>query len=200
MCPDLEQSLGFAWPVFLLPILWIAIGAMCGLLAAVVSRASRDIWGTMMAGCGFANATGLPITLLTALAGSDEHKLQNYLLLVSIYQILFPTINWTVGRKMLSKAKEEEISEELESNLNLHIATEKSSATALELPDKTKPPKTELAGIWERVGVGGSGASSHRHTLCFHNVHPPYPWPPFLEGSFRGHRSIQERPCSGVVV
>merc|ERR1712232_914933 len=47
LCPDLEMSIGFAWPLFTLLILWVTFGAMCGLLAAVVSRASRDLWGTM---------------------------------------------------------------------------------------------------------------------------------------------------------
>lgn len=140
LCPDLETSIGFAWPLFLLPILWVTIGAVCGLLAALASRTSRDLWGTMMAGCGFANATGLPITLLTAFAGSDEQRLRNYLLLVSIYQVLFPMINWTVGRKLLSKKEEDE--DELRSGLHtspsgVHTDLANHQQENPAMPDKT---------------------------------------------------------------
>lgn len=150
LCPDLEESLRFAWPLFILPILWVSTGMVCGLLTAVVSRAPRDIWWTMMAACAFSNSTGLPITLLTALSSANlggrhlNHNKQQreYLLLVSIYQVLYPMIQWTVGRRLLEQKEEDD--EELESTLRRDL--EELQQTIPELPDRI--PKRKKLQSW----------------------------------------------------
>jgi predicted permease len=133
----------------------------------------------MMAGCGFANATGLPITLLTAFAGSDEQKLRNYLLLVSIYQVLFPMINWTVGRKLLSKPEEDE--DELRSGIHrgpsgMHTNLAQHQQEVPELPDKVVQRPKETWGQFARGLVSSALvppviAILSAFTICMLHVH-----------------------------
>merc|ERR1719238_1564606 len=85
LCPELLHSIVSLWPLLLLPLIWVGSGLLLGLLAAKVSAAG-NLWGTVVAACAFGNSTGLPITLLSALAsvpvtGTSASQLQQWVLL-----------------------------------------------------------------------------------------------------------------------
>jgi len=108
-CPDLVVLLRRAWPMLVLPFLWVGIGVVCGLVGAKISGAPSHLRGTIVAASAFGNSTGLPIVLLTAIAqsgivdvsGGRELAKRNFLLLLSIYQITYPMIQWTVAGRLL---------------------------------------------------------------------------------------------------
>lgn len=109
MCPQLATILSTAWPMMIFPFAWVGIGVCCGFLAAQVSCVPSNLYRTLIAAVAFGNSTGLPIVLLTAIAqsnvlqtglGSDMEK-RNFLLLLSIYQITYPLIQWSVAGQLL---------------------------------------------------------------------------------------------------
>jgi len=63
-CPALLRALLGAWPMLVFPVLWVVLGVSLGAAAARVSRAPPELHGTILAACGFANSTGLPIVPL----------------------------------------------------------------------------------------------------------------------------------------
>eukprot|EP00928_Gymnodinium_smaydae_P041850 TRINITY_DN2826_c0_g1_i1.p1 TRINITY_DN2826_c0_g1~~TRINITY_DN2826_c0_g1_i1.p1 ORF type:complete len:444 (-),score=46.75 TRINITY_DN2826_c0_g1_i1:142-1338(-) len=114
LCPDLAVALSSAWPMLIFPFLWVCIGALCGLAAARLSNAPADVRRTAIAATAFGNSTGLPIVLLTAIAqagildiaGTPSAQSRNFLILLSIYQIMYPLIQWTVAGHLLAAKTE----------------------------------------------------------------------------------------------
>merc|ERR1719456_1938387 len=88
---------------------------LLGSTAARWTKAPAELRGPVIACCGFANSTGLPIVLLSSIAAADvlgfgepwdpELQERNLLMLLSIYQIFYPMIQWTVGRWLLTSAR-----------------------------------------------------------------------------------------------
>eukprot|EP00929_Paragymnodinium_shiwhaense_P029907 TRINITY_DN17050_c0_g1_i1.p1 TRINITY_DN17050_c0_g1~~TRINITY_DN17050_c0_g1_i1.p1 ORF type:complete len:410 (+),score=23.73 TRINITY_DN17050_c0_g1_i1:134-1363(+) len=109
-CPELSAVLRSAWPMMVLPFIWAGIGAFSGLFAVRISCTPDELRRTVIASCAFGNSTGLPIVLLTALSHSGDilslgvgidMELRNFLLLLSLYQITYPMIQWTIGGWLL---------------------------------------------------------------------------------------------------
>lgn len=109
LCPDLAMSLLSAWPFLLFPILWVASGIACGMLAATIGRVPPGLRRTTWAACAFGNSTGLPIVLFTAIsqAGivngglSGIAQERQLFLLLSVYQITYPPLQWCIGTILL---------------------------------------------------------------------------------------------------
>lgn len=109
-CPDLRHSLVAAWPMLLLPFLWVAFGALTGRVASFL--APRNLKGTAIVACAFPNSTGLPITLLSALSNvpltkdpTPSTQMRAFLLMLSIYQITYPVLQWGIGGRILKERK-----------------------------------------------------------------------------------------------
>lgn len=86
-------------------MVWVTFGLSLGLLAAKLSSAD-DLWGTVVAACAFGNSTGMPLTILSALAsvhinGNSASQLQQWILLLSIYQVTYPLLQWSLGAALL---------------------------------------------------------------------------------------------------
>ncbi|KAJ8601605.1 hypothetical protein CTAYLR_008453 [Chrysophaeum taylorii] len=120
-CPALTHSLRKGWPILLLPAVYVGAGLLVGRLAAILGRAGDDFRRTAQAAVAFGNSTGLPITLLTAIAsqkalntddddddGDDDDGSSsslgttNPLLFLSVYLVLYPILQWSVGGWLLS--------------------------------------------------------------------------------------------------
>jgi len=107
------DTLGYAWPFLILPLMWVLIGITCGFLTTKICCCPRYLRGTVVAACTFGNSTGLPIVIVTAitqtmaLSASDtaEIQLQHCLLLLSIYQIMYPCLQWGLGAQLLKNFK-----------------------------------------------------------------------------------------------
>eukprot|EP00928_Gymnodinium_smaydae_P062647 TRINITY_DN46465_c0_g1_i1.p1 TRINITY_DN46465_c0_g1~~TRINITY_DN46465_c0_g1_i1.p1 ORF type:complete len:421 (+),score=37.26 TRINITY_DN46465_c0_g1_i1:40-1302(+) len=116
LCPKLAVVLRSAWPMLIFPFLWVCIGVSCGLAAARLSNTPGHLRRTAIAATGFGNSTGLPIVLLTAIAeagildiaGTSGAQSRNFLILLSIYQITYPLIQWTVAGYLLTAKSESE--------------------------------------------------------------------------------------------
>jgi predicted permease len=100
--------------MLLFPFLWVGVGVLCGLVVVTICRPPKELARTVIAACAFGNSTGLPIVLLTAIAQAGVVQFpttidvatqqRGFLLLLSIYQITYPMIQWSVGGRLLVPA------------------------------------------------------------------------------------------------
>eukprot|EP00929_Paragymnodinium_shiwhaense_P000541 TRINITY_DN100787_c0_g1_i1.p1 TRINITY_DN100787_c0_g1~~TRINITY_DN100787_c0_g1_i1.p1 ORF type:complete len:489 (-),score=85.14 TRINITY_DN100787_c0_g1_i1:55-1521(-) len=112
-CPRLADSLRSGWPMLLLPLLYVGSGLIVGWIAAYVGGAEANFRRSAMAAVTFGNSTGLPLTLLAVVHAQFSKKTDlgsvNPLLFLSVYLVLYPVLQWSVGAQLLRPKKKEEV-------------------------------------------------------------------------------------------
>ena len=113
-CPSLMSSLKKGWPLLLLPAVYVSVGCAVGAAAAKLGGATEGFRRIAIAAVAFGNSTGLPMTLLTAVAtqaslskkdDDDEGPplgKTNILLYLSVYLLTYPIFQWTIGSYLMS--------------------------------------------------------------------------------------------------
>jgi len=112
-CPAIQEELKTAWPFLVLPFIWVSVGAICGTIAANVSCPPPELRRTIIAAASFGNSTGLPIVILSAISrtralsstASAEEQYRHCILFLSIYQVTYPILQWSVGGFLLKAQK-----------------------------------------------------------------------------------------------
>ncbi len=99
------ELMAFAWPLLLLPVVYLLLGALIGwLILLLVSPPDNFRLGTVAA-CTFGNTTGIPIVLLSVLQQSLSRsvyaEVADPLLFLSIELVTFPLLQWLVGMLLL---------------------------------------------------------------------------------------------------
>lgn len=101
--------LSFAWPMLLLPLLYVPLGASLGALVNRVTQPKENQRPGVLAACAFGNSTGLPIVLVTIIGdafipeetrrrlGSSVEPL-SYL---ALYLVFYPVLQWAAGGWLL---------------------------------------------------------------------------------------------------
>ena len=111
-CPSLVDYLENVWMVVLFPIYVVTCGLIVGRIAAFLSNTPRRQIKTAMAACAFANSTGLPITLLTAVHSNfpltTEIGKNDPILFLSMYLLLYPILQWGIGGWLLAPNNHQE--------------------------------------------------------------------------------------------
>lgn len=111
-CPDVTQSLGDIWILLLWPAHVVGCGLLVGYFAAKLSNTPPKTLKAVLAACAFGNSTGLPITLLTVVHANfpDTTELGRIdpTLFLSVYLLLYPVLQWSVGGWLLAPDDEEE--------------------------------------------------------------------------------------------
>jgi len=110
-CPEISTVIQSAWLFLIFPFVWVFSGILCGTILSSIGCVPVHLRRTLACACAFSNSTGLPIVLLTALAAADvtadfdspQMQLHQYLLLLSVYQITYPMIQWSLGASMLKQ-------------------------------------------------------------------------------------------------
>eukprot|EP00929_Paragymnodinium_shiwhaense_P028818 TRINITY_DN16631_c0_g1_i1.p1 TRINITY_DN16631_c0_g1~~TRINITY_DN16631_c0_g1_i1.p1 ORF type:complete len:472 (-),score=71.89 TRINITY_DN16631_c0_g1_i1:224-1639(-) len=104
-CPRLADSLRTGWPMFLLPLLYVGAGLVVGWLAAKIGGAEDNFRRSAIAAVTFGNSTGLPLTLLAVVhaqfSGQTNLGSVSPLLFLSVYLVLYPVLQWSVGAQLL---------------------------------------------------------------------------------------------------
>jgi len=104
-CPSLWLSLQEGWPMFLLPLVYVPVGLVVGYCAARLGQAPPNFVRSGAAAVAFGNSTGLPIVLLTCIhsqyAPDSGLGRVNPLLFLSVYLILYPVLQWSIGGALL---------------------------------------------------------------------------------------------------
>ena len=105
-CPDITGNLGDIWILLLWPAYVVAVGIAVGYVAARVSNTPREQYRSVLAACAFGNSTGLPITLLAVIhanfAPTQELGAIDPTLFLSVYLLLYPILQWSIGGWLLA--------------------------------------------------------------------------------------------------
>lgn len=130
-CPSFTENLADIWVLLFLPLYVVACGLLVGELAARISSTPRRQRPSVLAACGFANSTGLPITLLTVIHTNfpltTEIGRVDPNLFLSVYLILYPVLQWGVGGWLLSPGETDTCE-----GSELHALSSKDSGVDLE--------------------------------------------------------------------
>ncbi|KAJ1462034.1 hypothetical protein M885DRAFT_584463 [Pelagophyceae sp. CCMP2097] len=165
-CPDVFQQLKTGWPLLLLPIVYVLLGLAVGAAAAKLGGAPGDFKRTAVAAVAFGNSTGLPIVLLAAVAsvpgasrrrnaGDDDDSSGalgpvSPLSYLSIYLVVYPVLQWSVGAALLRPKDDAADAEAPSGNAEPHSPGRPRLASvegALRLSFKVEKPISTL-GTW----------------------------------------------------
>ena len=101
-----RSLLRFAWPLVLLPAVYVSLGLLLGSCAVrALGPLDEDTRRFVLAACAFGNSTGLPLVLLTLIRDAllQPAVRQQYgdavdpLSYLSLYLLTYPLLQWTVG-------------------------------------------------------------------------------------------------------
>lgn len=105
-CPDITNNLGDVWILLFWPAYVVSVGIAVGYIAARLSNTPKEQYRSVLASCAFGNSTGLPITLLTVIhanfAPSQELGAIDPTLFLSVYLLLYPVLQWSIGGWLLA--------------------------------------------------------------------------------------------------
>ncbi|KAL1528164.1 hypothetical protein AB1Y20_009525 [Prymnesium parvum] len=91
----------YAWPLLVLPALYLLIGLLIGLLVVFLVKPPETFRLGTVAACTFGNTTGIPIVLISvmqqSLSRSVFAELADPLLFLSIQLFTFPLFQWLFG-------------------------------------------------------------------------------------------------------
>eukprot|EP00562_Extubocellulus_spinifer_P021397 CAMPEP_0178613564 /NCGR_PEP_ID=MMETSP0698-20121128/1711_1 /TAXON_ID=265572 /ORGANISM="Extubocellulus spinifer, Strain CCMP396" /LENGTH=240 /DNA_ID=CAMNT_0020252267 /DNA_START=248 /DNA_END=966 /DNA_ORIENTATION=+ len=111
-CPDITNDLGDVWILLLWPAYVVSCGILVGYVAARLSHTPKEQYRSVLAACAFGNSTGLPITLLTVIHANfaPTHDLGaiDPTLFLSVYLLLYPVLQWSIGGWLLAPSEDEE--------------------------------------------------------------------------------------------
>ena len=101
------ELLSYAWPLLLLPGVYLCVGTALGMLTMAVVDPPEDFRRGTVAACAFGNTTGIPIILLSVLQQSLSRQvfaeLADPLLFLSLQLLTFPLFQWAVGLALLRR-------------------------------------------------------------------------------------------------
>jgi len=111
-CPNIMDNVSDVWVLTIWPIYVCLCGLLVGWVVNMLCDTPKWQRKSVLAACGFANATGLPITILAVIHGAlpDSSTLGTVdpNLFLSVYLLLYPVLQWSLGGWMLSEEKDEE--------------------------------------------------------------------------------------------
>ena len=97
MVPGISfELLGYAWPLLLLPAVYLLLGLLIGGLMLLIVRPPANFRLSTVAACTFGNTTGIPVVLLSVLQQSLSRSvfadIADPLLFLSIELVSFPLL------------------------------------------------------------------------------------------------------------
>ena len=97
MVPGISfELLGYAWPLLLLPAVYLLLGLLIGGLMLLLVRPPADFRLSTVAACTFGNTTGIPVVLLSVIQQSLSRSvfadIADPLLFLSIELVMFPLL------------------------------------------------------------------------------------------------------------
>ena len=122
-CPDVAKSLNDVWMLLFWPLFVVGAGLAVGVAVTRICQTPKAQIRSVLAACGFANSTGLPITLLTVVHAnfpktSDLGRIDPTLFL-SVYLLLYPVLQWGIGGWLLAPQEDDEDNEQDETEISI---------------------------------------------------------------------------------
>ena len=113
-CPNILDHLSDAWVLLIWPLYVLAVGLLVGWLIIRVTQPPAWQRNCILSATAFANAMGMPITLLDVIGhnfvppGGAYNKLLDPSMFQSIYVILNPVLQWGLGGWLLQEEEEDQ--------------------------------------------------------------------------------------------
>ena len=111
-CRSVTDNLGDISMLIWWPFFVVGCGLFVGYLASWISGTPASQRRSVLATCGFANSTGLPITLLTVIYRTSPKNsdlgMVDPMPFLSVYLLLYPVLQWGIGGWLLASKDEEE--------------------------------------------------------------------------------------------
>lgn len=143
------------WPAYV-----VAWGLLVGWLAAFLSKTPNK--KVAMAACAFGNSTGLPITLLTVVhqnfPTTTELGSVDPTLFLSVYLLLYPMLQWSVGGYLLAP-EESETEQQTQAADTMDIATPQMNPPPDALPNVLNNDVMQYKYQKRRRGLSETDAS-----------------------------------------
>jgi predicted permease len=154
-CPDITSSIGQVWMLIYWPFYVVGTGLLVGKLVTIVCRTPLSQRNAVYTSCGFANSTGLPITLLAVVHAnfpdtSDLGRIDPTLFL-SIYLLLYPVLQWGLGGWLLAPETENE-------KVTASIRSAATTVDATTSSDKLSDIKRRNNETGTRIDINGNEA------------------------------------------
>ena len=100
-----SDVLRYAWPLLLLPAVYLLLGALIGLLMLLLARPPSNFRLGTVAACTFGNTTGIPVVVLSVLQQSLSRSvfadMADPLLFLSLMLVTLPFFQWLMGLLLL---------------------------------------------------------------------------------------------------
>ncbi|CAJ1345315.1 unnamed protein product [Effrenium voratum] len=110
-CQPFMSIILSSWILFLLPIVVVGLGVLLGKATAMLTCAPKDFASGTICAVAFGNSTGLPIVLLSVISlhtsGASSMGNMDPLLRLPVYLMLYPVLQWGVGRYLLRDESED---------------------------------------------------------------------------------------------
>lgn len=109
-CQPFAQLIADSWILIVLPFLVVGLGIVLGTVAVKLTRCPPSFSKGAVCAVAFGNSTGMPIVLLTvvnnSLQGVGEFAQVDPLLMLPVYLMLYPVLQWSIGGWLLGIGKE----------------------------------------------------------------------------------------------
>uniref|UniRef100_A0A7S0QU83 Auxin efflux carrier component n=1 Tax=Pyramimonas obovata TaxID=1411642 RepID=A0A7S0QU83_9CHLO len=106
-CPSVLALVEQSWPLLLLPFVYVGLGVTLGQAILHITNVPADFRAGVVCAVGFANSTGMPITLLSVIHNSFPPDTQlgrvDPLIYLSAYMLTNPIVQWSFGTWLLEE-------------------------------------------------------------------------------------------------
>eukprot|EP00811_Abedinium_folium_P036005 NODE_8753_length_1472_cov_8.568773.p1 GENE.NODE_8753_length_1472_cov_8.568773~~NODE_8753_length_1472_cov_8.568773.p1 ORF type:complete len:457 (-),score=88.77 NODE_8753_length_1472_cov_8.568773:102-1274(-) len=99
------KILRMAWPLALLPCVYVPLGLLMGKLVVLIGQPPSHFRRSAMAAVAFGNSTGMPVVLLqtvrTSIGSAFQLSKTDPMIFLSIYLTSYPLLQWTIGSHLM---------------------------------------------------------------------------------------------------
>mmetsp|Transcript_15070 Transcript_15070/g.26806 ORF Transcript_15070/g.26806 Transcript_15070/m.26806 type:complete len:528 (+) Transcript_15070:45-1628(+) len=102
-CPFIGDIIVDSWYLFFWPFVVVTTGLVLGRLLLRILGCPPELQSTLLGAIAFGNSTGLPVVILSVVSPALQQGgvlESNPMLYLPVYLVLYPVLQWTVGKRI----------------------------------------------------------------------------------------------------